>query len=217
MENIVRVIQNMGKEDLWNIVDEVLEDVNFEELNDNENASDDNGYYSGNSDQKRQCQNWFAKFRSGNFDVEDALRSGRPVRKGHILCHCPDHVVIGEVVTIRENRGWQRGIITDVKGDGTVAISLRDWGRNVGRQLFEVYPAYLDQERQDLIRYLINQQEGRMSILGTIRNEAALIKLDVRSGGDARERHQIDLKETLITLGYTQHSDKLRTGTYSSI
>ncbi|GFU01416.1 mariner Mos1 transposase [Trichonephila clavipes] len=27
----------------------------------------------------RQCQNSFAKFRSGNFDVEDAPRSGRPV------------------------------------------------------------------------------------------------------------------------------------------
>ncbi|GFX31782.1 mariner Mos1 transposase [Trichonephila clavipes] len=27
----------------------------------------------------RQCQNWFAKFRSGNFEVEDAPRSGRPV------------------------------------------------------------------------------------------------------------------------------------------
>ncbi|GFS65802.1 histone-lysine N-methyltransferase SETMAR [Trichonephila clavipes] len=27
----------------------------------------------------RQCQNRFAKFRSVNFDVEDAPRSGRPV------------------------------------------------------------------------------------------------------------------------------------------
>ncbi|GFV28432.1 histone-lysine N-methyltransferase SETMAR [Trichonephila clavipes] len=27
----------------------------------------------------RQCQDWFAKFQSGNFDVEDAPRSGRPV------------------------------------------------------------------------------------------------------------------------------------------
>ncbi|GFV31715.1 histone-lysine N-methyltransferase SETMAR [Trichonephila clavipes] len=26
-----------------------------------------------------QCQNWFAKFRSGNFDVEDAPRSERPI------------------------------------------------------------------------------------------------------------------------------------------
>jgi hypothetical protein len=27
---------------------------------------------------KLQCQNWFVKFRSGKFDVEDAPRSGRP-------------------------------------------------------------------------------------------------------------------------------------------
>ncbi|GFW11355.1 histone-lysine N-methyltransferase SETMAR [Trichonephila clavipes] len=27
----------------------------------------------------RQCQNWFAKFRSSNFDVEEAPRSERPV------------------------------------------------------------------------------------------------------------------------------------------
>ncbi|GFX38104.1 HTH_48 domain-containing protein [Trichonephila clavipes] len=27
----------------------------------------------------RQCQNWFAKFRSGNFDFEDAPRLGRPI------------------------------------------------------------------------------------------------------------------------------------------
>jgi [histone H3]-lysine36 N-dimethyltransferase SETMAR len=28
---------------------------------------------------ERQCQNWFEKFRSGNFDVDDAPRSGRSV------------------------------------------------------------------------------------------------------------------------------------------
>ena len=26
-----------------------------------------------------ECQNWFAKFRSANFDVEDVALSGRPV------------------------------------------------------------------------------------------------------------------------------------------
>ena len=26
----------------------------------------------------RQCQNWFARFRSGDFDLKDAPRSGRP-------------------------------------------------------------------------------------------------------------------------------------------
>ena len=56
-----------------------------------------------------------------------------------MLLHRPDHIVVGKLVAIRENREWQRGIITDVNGDGTVAISLRDWGRNVERRLFEVY------------------------------------------------------------------------------
>jgi histone-lysine N-methyltransferase SETMAR len=28
---------------------------------------------------ERQCQNWFAKFRSDKFDIKDAPRSGRPV------------------------------------------------------------------------------------------------------------------------------------------
>jgi len=54
-------------------------------------------------------------------------------------------------------------------------------------------------------------------MLRTIKNEAALIKLEIRSEGDAREYHQIDLKEILITLGYAQHSDKLRAGTYTSM
>ena len=30
---------------------------------------------------ERQCQNWFARFRSGNFDLKDAPRSGRNDRK----------------------------------------------------------------------------------------------------------------------------------------
>ena len=28
---------------------------------------------------EHQCQNWFAKFRSGNFDLKDTPRPGRPV------------------------------------------------------------------------------------------------------------------------------------------
>ena len=27
---------------------------------------------------ERQCKNWFAQFRFGNFNLEDAARSGRP-------------------------------------------------------------------------------------------------------------------------------------------
>ncbi|XP_011883505.1 PREDICTED: histone-lysine N-methyltransferase SETMAR-like [Vollenhovia emeryi] len=35
--------------------------------------------YGENALQERQCQRWFAKFRAGDFDVNDAPRSGRPV------------------------------------------------------------------------------------------------------------------------------------------
>ena len=34
--------------------------------------------YGEKSLTERQCQNWFARFRSGDFDLEDAPRSGRP-------------------------------------------------------------------------------------------------------------------------------------------
>ena len=35
--------------------------------------------YSENTVKLRQCQNWFAKFRFGDFDVKEAPRSGRPI------------------------------------------------------------------------------------------------------------------------------------------
>jgi len=55
-----------------------------------------------------------------------------------MLRHRPDHVIVGEIVAIRENQGGQCGIISDV--NGTIAISLRDWSRNgEERRLFEVH------------------------------------------------------------------------------
>ena len=35
--------------------------------------------YGEKSLTERQCQNWFARFRSGDFDLKDAPRSGRPI------------------------------------------------------------------------------------------------------------------------------------------
>ena len=35
--------------------------------------------YGEKSLTQRQCQNWFACFRSGDFDVKDAPRSGRSI------------------------------------------------------------------------------------------------------------------------------------------
>ena len=34
--------------------------------------------YDEKSFTERQCQNWFARFRPGDFDLKDAPRSGRP-------------------------------------------------------------------------------------------------------------------------------------------
>ena len=34
--------------------------------------------YGEKSLTERQCQKWFARFRSGDFDFKDAARSGRP-------------------------------------------------------------------------------------------------------------------------------------------
>ena len=34
--------------------------------------------YGGKSSTERQCQNWFALFRSGDFDLKDTPRSERP-------------------------------------------------------------------------------------------------------------------------------------------
>jgi len=35
--------------------------------------------YGENAVSERSTQEWFARFRSGNFDVKDTPRSGRPV------------------------------------------------------------------------------------------------------------------------------------------
>ena len=37
------------------------------------------GVYGYESLNERQCQNWFARFRSGNFNVKDEPRPGRPI------------------------------------------------------------------------------------------------------------------------------------------
>ena len=39
--------------------------------------------YGEKSLTERQCQNWFARFRSGDFDLKDATRSRRPTEVDH--------------------------------------------------------------------------------------------------------------------------------------
>ena len=84
---------------------------------------------------------FWVQLKTGSENFQNLLEelSRKMIQKRHMLRHRLDFVVVGEIVAIRENREWQREIITDINGNGTVAIFLRDWGRNVKRQLFEVH------------------------------------------------------------------------------
>ena len=48
----------------------------------------------------------------------------------------PDHTHLDEMVAIREERKWQRGILTQIQG---MAVALRDWRRIIKRPSFEIY------------------------------------------------------------------------------
>ena len=50
---------------------------------------------------ERQCQNWFSKFRSDNFDLEDAPRSGRHIKadgdKMKVLVDADRHITTQKI------------------------------------------------------------------------------------------------------------------------
>ena len=43
--------------------------------------------YGEKSLTERQCQNWFSRFRSGDFDLKDAPRSGRATEVEDVVRH----------------------------------------------------------------------------------------------------------------------------------
>ena len=49
---------------------------------------------------EHQCQNWFSKFRFGNFDLEDSTRSGRPIKADDVKIKAL--VDADRYITIRE-------------------------------------------------------------------------------------------------------------------
>ncbi|XP_025264338.1 histone-lysine N-methyltransferase SETMAR-like [Camponotus floridanus] len=59
--------------------------------------------YGRNVIEKRQCQNWFARFRGGDFSVKDAHRSGRPSEidddKIKALVQANKHSTVRELAT----------------------------------------------------------------------------------------------------------------------
>jgi len=54
------------------------------------------------SSKKRQCQNWFARFRDGDFSVKDAHHSGRPSKiddEMKALVQTNKHSTVREIAT----------------------------------------------------------------------------------------------------------------------
>jgi len=69
--------------------------------------------------------------------LEDLTR--RMTRRGRCLRYRPDPILLGEIVAIRERKGWQRGIVTQLGEGDMVTIALRDWGRAIQRPYHDIY------------------------------------------------------------------------------
>jgi len=65
----------------------------------------------------------------------------RMIRQDRQLRHRPDHVKEGELMAVKEGRGWQRGFVTRHNRNGTALIALRvgQWGRVIERSICEIY------------------------------------------------------------------------------
>jgi len=136
--------------------------------------------------------------------LEDLTR--RMTRRARLLRHRPDHILPDELVAIREGKGWQRGIVTQVGKGDLVTVALRDWGRTIQRPVYDMYlledrfrelewqaiPCGLahiqpiggrsrwPRRARELTRLLLEKREGWIKILGSIRDEAAIIALEVK-------------------------------------
>lgn len=164
----------------------------------------------------------------------------RMLRRGHNLRHRHDALRLDEVVAVQEGRTWQRGIVTQIRGDATVEVALKDWGRTVERRGFETFilasqfrelewqaiPCALahtgpDPSRnmwprrtKELTRFLVDRRDGWISIVGNIRGEAALVRLEIKNECGTEMK---SLKNILIDLGHARHSERVLETVHPSV
>lgn len=154
------------------------------------------------------------------------MRRSKNLHLRHDILH------LDEIVAVQEGRSWQRGMITQIRGDATVVIALKDWGRTIERPCFETYilgdqfrelewqaiPCALaytgpDPSRnmwprrtKELTRFLVDRRDGWISITGNLRGEAALVRLEIKNECGTEIK---SLKNILIDLGHAKHSEKI--------
>jgi len=165
-------------------------------------------------------------------DFEELLEdlSRRMTRRGRCLRYRPDPILPGEICAIREGRGWQRGIVTQLGKGDMVTIALRDWGRAIQRPYHDIYiledrfrelewqaipcglthvqpiggRARWPRRANELTRLLLEKRLGWMRILDSVRDEAAVIALELK-------RESINemgsLTDLLVGMGCAQYTD----------
>lgn len=84
---------------------------------------------------------FWVQLKNSQEDFKDLLDdlNRRMTRRGSRLHHQSDHVLPGEIVAIREGRGWQRGIVLELEANRMARVGLRDWGRIIRRPASEIY------------------------------------------------------------------------------
>lgn len=163
-------------------------------------------------------------------DMLDDLQI-RMTRRGRLVHHRPNDIKPDEIVAVHDRRKWQRGVILSTHGDETATILLKDWARIIERPFCEIYqledrfrdlawraiPCALEhtgpcpirrvwpRRARELLKFLIEQREGWISITRGIEEEAALVKLETKSecGGE-----MLNIKDILIKLGHARHTEK---------
>jgi len=160
--------------------------------------------------------------------LEDLTR--RMTRRGRLLRQRPDHVLPDEIVAVREGKGWQRGIVTQLSRGDMVTIALRDWGRAIQRPYHDIYiledrfrelewqaiPCGLahvqpigartrwPRKARELTRLFLTKREGWIRILGPIRDEAAIIALELKRESMNEMGSITDL---LVGMGCAEYTD----------
>lgn len=156
----------------------------------------------------------------------------RMMRRSQNLRLRHDTLSLDEIVAVQEGRNWQRGIVTQIRGDATVVISLKDWGRTIERPCFETFilanqfrelewqaiPCALaytgpdpsqnmwPRRTKELTKFLIDRRDGWISIAGNLRGEAALVRLEIKNECGTEIK---SLKNILIDLGHAKHSERI--------
>jgi hypothetical protein len=164
----------------------------------------------------------------------------RMSRRSRLLHHRPDDIRPDEIVAVHDRRRWQRGVILNTYEDGTATIFLKDWARIIERPHCEIYqledrfrefewraiPCALahtgpspvkriwPRRARELLRFLIEQREAWISIVGDVDEQAALVKMDIRNECGSGI---LDVKDILVKLGHAQDTERILEHAFPSV